>query len=237
MRIEVDRLMQCASMRPRSGRQNLAQGEANAASETLGHGPNKDRARFSGRQRFLSPAKAVSKDIRDTLLKTTAQLIVVVTAISLLACSRSSQNEGSVQSSRRPTEVKSSADAVSLGGTGSATTGSTGEANVLLVVHDGYHVNANPATFSYLIATEVTTDKVDGLEFGKPIYPPAEKRKFEFSEAPLAVYQGQVEIKLPFTATTKGERSVPYHVRVQACDNEKCFPPATLNGSTSVGVQ
>lgn len=117
------------------------------------------------------------------------------------------------------------------------TTGAAGEAQVLLVIQDGYHVNANPATFPYLIATEVTIDKVEGLEFGKPIYPAAEKKKFEFADQPLAVYQGQVTIKLPFTATTKGERSVPYHVRVQACDNEKCFPPATLNGSTSVGVQ
>ena len=166
-----------------------------------------------------------------------AHLVTAAIAISTIACSRPPQNQGSVQSSRRVTEVKSSADAVRLGGTGSATTGLTGEANVLLVVDDGYHVNANPATFPYLIATEVTMDKVDGLEFGKPIYPSAEKKKFEFADQPLAVYEGQVKIRVPFTATTKGERSVPYHVRIQACDNDKCFPPATIDGATSVEVK
>jgi len=67
------------------------------------------------------------------------------------------------------------------------TTGGTGEAQVFLVIQEGYHVNANPATFPYLIATEVTTDKVEGLEFGRPIYPAAEKKKFDFADEPLAV--------------------------------------------------
>jgi len=164
-------------------------------------------------------------------------LFAVATAISAVACSRQPPNQGSVTSRRRPAEVRSSADAVQLGGSGMLTTGGTGEAQVFLVIQEGYHVNANPATFPYLIATEVTTDKVEGLEFGKPIYPAAEKKKFDFADEPLAVYQGQVMIRVPFTATTKGERSVPYHVRVQACDNEKCFPPATLNSNTSVEVQ
>src|SRR6185436_4662435 len=46
-------------------------------------------------------------------------------------------------------------------------------ANVELVISPGFHVNANPATFSYLIATEVQPGKVDGITIGdKLVYPP-----------------------------------------------------------------
>jgi hypothetical protein len=115
--------------------------------------------------------------------------------------------------------------------------GNSGEALVLLNIEPGYHVNANPATYPYLIATEVTPGTVEGLEVGKPVYPPAKKQKFQFADEPLAVYEGQVEVKLPIKVASKGSRSLPLNVRVQACDHEKCFPPATLNTNVSVEVK
>ena len=137
-----------------------------------------------------------------------------------------------------PPTVQSSADVVTLGGSGTAISGGdSGEALVLLNIEPGYHVNANPATYPYLIATEVTPDKVEGLEVGKPIYPPAKKQKFEFADEPLAVYEGQVEVRLPIKVASKGSRSLPLKVRVQACDHEKCFPPVTLNTNVSVEVK
>jgi hypothetical protein len=100
-----------------------------------------------------------------------------------------------------------------------------------LSISPGYHVNANPATFPYLIATQVTPGAVEGITSDKPVYPPAEKKKFAFAEEPLAVYEGQAQIKLPLRADakSKGPVTVPIDVRVQACDQEKCFPPDTLH--------
>ena len=115
--------------------------------------------------------------------------------------------------------------------------GSSGDVMIMLNIETGYHVNANPATYPYLIATEVTADKVEGLDTGKAIYPPAKKQKFEFADEPLAVYEGQVEVRLPIKIAGKGSRSLPLKVRVQACDHEKCFPPATLNTSVSVELK
>jgi len=117
------------------------------------------------------------------------------------------------------------------------TSGNSGEAIVLLNIEAGYHVNANPATYPYLIATEVIADQIEGLEVGKPLYPPAKKQKFQFAEEELAVYEGQIEVKLPLKVAGKGSRSLPLQVRVQACDHEKCFPPATLTTSVSVEVK
>ena len=114
---------------------------------------------------------------------------------------------------------------------------SSGEALVLLNIEPGYHVNANPATYPYLIATEVTAPKIAGVDFGPPVYPAAKKQKFEFADEPLAVYEGQVEVKIPVKAVNKGTHSLPLNVRVQACDHEKCFPPATLNTSVTIEVK
>lgn len=164
---------------------------------------------------------------------------VVALLLPLLnGCSKPATNQGSVSSQRTEREVRSSADVVSVGGTGTAISGgNNGEALVMLNIEPGYHVNANPATYPYLIATEVTADKVEGIEVGKAIYPPAKKQKFQFADEALAVYEGQVEVRLPIKVASKGSRSLPLNVRVQACDHEKCFPPASLKTNVSVEVK
>jgi hypothetical protein len=77
------------------------------------------------------------------------------------------------------------------------TANSSAEASIKLLIAPGYHVNANPATYPYLIATEITAGKLAGLSTEKPKYPAAKTRKFEFAEEPLAVYEGETEVKLP----------------------------------------
>jgi hypothetical protein len=136
--------------------------------------------------------------------------------------------------------VRTSADVVKLETSPMPKLIGSGEVNVILSISPGYHVNANPATFDYLIATELTADKSEGLTFGKPVYPPAIKQKFQFAEEPLAVYERDVQIKLPVTASggaAKGNRTLALHLRVQACDEEKCFPPATLNTNAAVELK
>jgi DsbC/DsbD-like thiol-disulfide interchange protein len=117
---------------------------------------------------------------------------------------------------------------------------SSAEAVVTLSISPGFHINANPATFSYLIATEVTPGKMANITAGSPTYPAPVKKKFQFAEQPLAVYEGQIPIKLTLRAeknATSGPLSVPITVRVQACDEEKCFPPATVSSTISVIVK
>jgi hypothetical protein len=164
---------------------------------------------------------------------------VVALVLPLLnGCSKPATNQVPAASQTSQREVRSSADVVTLGGTGTAISGgNNGEALVMLNIEPGYHVNANPATYPYLIATEVTADQVEGIDVGKAIYPPAKKLKFQFADEPLAVYEGRVEVRLPIKLASKGARSLPLNVRVQACDHEKCFPPATLNTSVSVEVK
>jgi Thiol:disulfide interchange protein DsbD, N-terminal len=137
--------------------------------------------------------------------------------------------------------VRTSADIVKISTAGvDLSSGSSAELAIPISIQPGYHVNANPATFDYLIATEATVDKSDGLTFGKPIYPASEKRKFQFAEEPLAVYEGNFQIKLPIQAApnaAKGKRTLALHLRVQACDEEKCFPPDTLQAAPAIELK
>ena len=163
-------------------------------------------------------------------------LAVCIGIMMLTGCPKpkpSTQNGGT----GGPPDVTSSENVVHLGGAGAGMS-APGSLNfeIPIRIDDGYHINANPATFSYLIATEVMTDKVEGLDVGKPIYPPAVKRKFQFADQPLAVYEGNVNITLPLVANSTGKKSLAISVRVQACDQEKCFPPATLHATYPINV-
>lgn len=149
-----------------------------------------------------------------------------------------------------PTAISSSAQVVKLSASPvSIPPNASADAVATLAISPGFHINANPATFPYLIATEVQhiTHPDESLPLmGKPVYPAAFRKKFDFAEQPLAVYEGEVSIKVPlrlpnptktYGQITKGPHSFPITVKVQACDNEKCYPPATLEATIPIEVK
>lgn len=150
-------------------------------------------------------------------------------------------NDGVPARSSPPSQVSTSAGVVKARTT-EVTIPSGGEttAMVTLSISSGFHVNANPATFSYLIPTEVTAENSEEINVDKAVYPAGRMEKFQFADQPLAVYEGETQIKLPLRAkanAAKVSTSLPIKVRVQACDNEQCFPPATLNTTLAVDVK
>jgi thioredoxin:protein disulfide reductase len=110
--------------------------------------------------------------------------------------------------------------------------GGSGEALVRINIQNGYHINANPATYSYLIETNLDVQPPEGLSIGFISYPTAVTKKFPFAEKPLAVYEGEVTLKVLLKATNsapKGTLSLPAKLRVQACDNQVCYPPGMID--------
>ena len=110
--------------------------------------------------------------------------------------------------------------------------GGSAEATVTIAIQHGYHINANPPTFSYLKATEVSVENGDAVLVGFIIYPNALTKKFSFAEQPLAVYEGEVAIKLMLKAAkgaAKKTYSLPAKLKVQACDDQVCYPPGTID--------
>jgi hypothetical protein len=128
----------------------------------------------------------------------------------------------------------SSADVVKLSVADTEITGGgSAPAKVRLVISPGYHVNANPPTFPYLIPTKVEAVESKGITFGNPEYPSPVTKSFSFSPGkPLAVYEGEAGINLPLKAATdagKGARVIPLVVRVQACDDSVCYAPVKID--------
>ena len=100
------------------------------------------------------------------------------------------------------------------------------EVVVTLHIEDGYHVNANPATYDYLIATSVA---FDGLTPARVRYPAATVFKPAFAPAGLKVYEGEVKLVASFPkGTARKNREIRAVVSTQACDSEICLLPAQL---------
>ena len=112
-----------------------------------------------------------------------------------------------------------------------ARAGGSAETVVRLEIADGYHINSNPATGKYQIATELDFAANDGVTAGKPVYPAGVTKKFAFADEPLSVYERDVTIKLPLrvaASASKGARTLNANLRVQPCDDAVCYPPRTI---------
>lgn len=118
--------------------------------------------------------------------------------------------------------------------------GGTAELIVPLKIQSGYHVNANPPTFSYLKATQLEITAGDGISASSVSYPKALTKKFAFADKPLAVYEGDTELKATLkadAAASKGEHSIAAQLRVQACDDQVCYPPGQIELRIPVTVK
>ena len=119
--------------------------------------------------------------------------------------------------------------------------GESGEAVVRLRIVDGYHVNANPPTFSYLKPTELELTPAGGIAVEFVTDPSPLTKTFSFSpEKPLAVYEGETSLKARLKAdkTTKpGIHNLSAKLRVQACDDKVCYAPGAIDLVVPVNIR
>jgi hypothetical protein len=184
------------------------------------------------------------------MLRQTLICLVACVALSLCACGGNqtgTTNSGAmnsappsnanVQAPAAPTPpqtiVTATGEELKLGA------GGAGEAVVRLEIAEGYHVNANPASDKFYVATELRAETQEGITPGKPVYPSASTKKFQFSETPLAVYEGRAVIRLPLRAAadaTKGAHLFRAKIRVQPCNDQACLQPREVEASIPVTV-
>ena len=118
--------------------------------------------------------------------------------------------------------------------------GESGDALVRLEIKDGYHVNANPPSQSYLKPTEIELKPAEGLSVEFITYPDPLVKSFSFSETPLKVYEGVTNLKVRLKAdktTTAGKHNLSAKLRVQACDDKVCYAPGALDVTVPVNVK
>jgi len=98
---------------------------------------------------------------------------------------------------------------------------------IILNIPQELHVNSNKPNSEYAIPTSVRIT-APGLNLGEIEYPEGKNKKFQFSDAELNVYEG--EVSFPFSVTVprnfRGSTlTVKAVVRYQACTDEVCYPP------------
>jgi thiol:disulfide interchange protein DsbD len=118
--------------------------------------------------------------------------------------------------------------------------GGSAEAVIQITIQSGYHINANPPTYPYLKATALEVSPAEGVSVGPIGYAKAIHKKFAFAEKPLAVYEGETELKATLKtdkSAKPGQRSISARLRIQACDEEVCYPPGALELAIPVNIR
>ena len=118
--------------------------------------------------------------------------------------------------------------------------GESGELVVPIKIAKGYHVNANPPSFSYLKATALEIPSANGISVEFITYPDPLIRKFSFSEKELAVYEDEAVVKARLKAdktAETGKHNLSAKLHVQACDDKVCYAPGVLDLSVPVNIK
>jgi thioredoxin:protein disulfide reductase len=111
---------------------------------------------------------------------------------------------------------------------------------VVAKIRPGFHINARKPSAEYLIPTDLRAELPAGFKTaGEITYPKGELRTFAFSKTPLNVYEDNIVLRLPLAAqgdAPLGAQHIPLKLRYQACSNEVCLPPVTLDVDAALTV-
>ncbi len=102
-----------------------------------------------------------------------------------------------------------------------------------------YHINAHTPLEDFYIPTELSLEEHDWLRMSTISYPEAELKQFAFSEAPLAVYEGEnfIKAQLSIGETIElGQVQLSGALHYQACSEEACLAPEEVSFSLSIEV-
>ena len=130
---------------------------------------------------------------------------------------------------------QSSADAVKLStalSVDKVKQGSAFQAAVVVNIENGYHINSNRPSDSFLIATVLKLEKTDGVVAGLVRYPRASLKKFSFSKKPMSVYEGRANLTFAARAVSAlsiGSHTIHGKLTVQACNDQACLIPKTID--------
>jgi len=95
---------------------------------------------------------------------------------------------------------------------------------VQLEIDEGWHVNANPASYPFLVATAV--EGIDGTGAVAARYPKGASFRPAFVDEPIQVYEGRLAIPISLSDGAGGGAESPrLAVHFQACDDHQCLPP------------
>lgn len=117
-----------------------------------------------------------------------------------------------------------------------------GEVRITLkaTVRPGYHTNSDRPTEDYLIPLRLTWEPQAALQVIEILYPKPKLEKFEFTEKPISVLDGEFEIVTRFRRAPNampGPAFLAGKLRYQACNDRMCFPPKTVDIKVPLLIQ
>jgi hypothetical protein len=118
--------------------------------------------------------------------------------------------------------------------------GRTVQANIVMEIPNGLHVQSNKPLDKFLIATKLDVETPTGIKAGAVRYPRAVMRNLKFSKNKVAVYEGRTSIRFPVTVQPNyggGATEIRGKLRFQACTDESCFPPVTREVKIYLNVE
>ena len=106
-------------------------------------------------------------------------------------------------------------------------------------IKNGWHINSVKPKEDFLIPTTITLDSSSSLSFDKLQFPESEDLKFDFSDTPLAVYQGNILIGGIITIPKNyklGIKKIKLSFGYQACNNINCLPPYSVDTTFTLEI-
>jgi thiol:disulfide interchange protein DsbD len=103
-----------------------------------------------------------------------------------------------------------------------------GKAVANVAIDAGWHIQAHEPRDAFLIPTVLTLEAPPGVTVGAVSYPEPVEEKLAFSEEPLLLYEGKLELTAALTGNLGGGGTLAAKLRFQACNDSTCLPPRTL---------
>lgn len=193
--------------------------------------------------------------------RSTSISITLLMLLALTGCSKS--RESASESANNPSASPGSANAGTAAGPGASQSpfsqritstsvvkaapqpveiaaGGTAQGVVKVSIQSGYHTNANPPSYPYLKATELDLPDTDDITVDYIYYPNPQIKKFAFAEKPLRVYEGETPLTINLQAAktaAKGRRTLAAKLHIQACDDQVCYAPGTIEVAIPVTIK
>lgn len=147
-------------------------------------------------------------------LKITLALFILIGCLSATAAAQGSDKVVHAKVGQSPYKIKQ---------------GVAAPIEIAIDIDAGYHINSNRPAEEFLIGTSLKLDKLAGITIGRVVYPKAKIQKFKFSDKPMSVYEGKVVLKFTARAAAAGNYALKGKLTVQACNDEACLRPSTIN--------
>jgi len=115
--------------------------------------------------------------------------------------------------------------------TDAITAGSSVQLAVAIGINESWHINSHQPTYDYLIATSLDLVTREGIIISDIRYPKGTQAKLEFADQPLDVYEGTVIIFATLRVSERvsaGRDTLRGELQVQACDNQVCLAPSSI---------